>query len=51
MAGRIFDAARGGRRLLLPDATARAAWWVSRLAPRLYERLMARKLKDEMRGA
>jgi NAD(P)-dependent dehydrogenase (short-subunit alcohol dehydrogenase family) len=50
MAGRIFDAARSGKRLLLPGATARASWWVSRLAPRLYERLMVRKLKDEMLG-
>jgi hypothetical protein len=28
--------------------TARAAWWVSRLAPSLYERIMARKLHGEM---
>ena len=27
---------------------ARAAWWVSRLAPSLYQRIMARKLQDEM---
>ena len=48
MAGKIFEAARNGRRLLLPGAVPRASWWVSRLAPRLYERLMVRKLRSEM---
>jgi dehydrogenase/reductase SDR family protein 7B len=50
VADRIHDAAVRGRRLLLPSATARAAWWVSRLAPRLYARLMAARLKAEMAG-
>jgi NAD(P)-dependent dehydrogenase (short-subunit alcohol dehydrogenase family) len=48
MAGKIFEAARNGRRLLLPGAVARASWWVSRLAPRLYEHLMVRKMRGEM---
>jgi NAD(P)-dependent dehydrogenase (short-subunit alcohol dehydrogenase family) len=48
MAGKIFEAARNRRRLLLPGAVPRASWWVSRLAPRLYERLMVRKLRSEM---
>jgi NAD(P)-dependent dehydrogenase (short-subunit alcohol dehydrogenase family) len=48
MAERIFRAAEGERRLLLPDRISRLSWWVSRLAPRLYERLMVRKLKREL---
>ena len=48
VAERIFDGCERGRRLLLIGRTARAAWWVSRLAPSLYERVMARKLRDEM---
>ena len=41
-----------GRRwtALLPDRVSRASWWVARLLPRLYERLMARRLGKEMRG-
>jgi len=48
IADRIFQAARRERRLLLPDGVSRASWWVSRLAPRLYARLMVAKLKKEM---
>lgn len=47
-AGKIFAAAAKERRLLLPDAVSRSSWWVSRLAPRLYQRLMARRLGQEM---
>jgi len=50
MAGRIVDAARRERRLLLPDGVSRASWWVSRLLPRVYARLMVRKVGKEMRG-
>lgn len=49
MAERIFRAAEGERRLLLPDRVSRLSWWVSRLAPRLYERQMVKKLGKEMR--
>jgi len=49
IADRIVDAARRDRRLLLPDRVSRASWWVSRLAPRLYERLMLRRLAAELR--
>jgi hypothetical protein len=28
--------------------TARQAWWLSRVAPGLYERIMARRLAAEM---
>jgi len=50
MAERVCAAARRGQRLLLPDRVARLSWWVSRLAPRVYARLMARKLGGEMQG-
>ncbi len=50
IADRIFQAAARERRLLLPDSVSRSSWWVSRLAPRLYERLMVAKLDKEMRG-
>jgi short-subunit dehydrogenase len=46
----IHDAAAAERRLLLPSRTAKLAWWVSRLAPRLYQRMMVARLKDELAG-
>jgi NAD(P)-dependent dehydrogenase (short-subunit alcohol dehydrogenase family) len=48
VAARVVDGARRGRRLLLIGRTAWQAWWVSRLAPRLYEKLMARRLSGEL---
>lgn len=48
VAQRIFRACERSQRLLLIGRTARAAWWVSRFAPALYERVMARKLRGEM---
>jgi NAD(P)-dependent dehydrogenase (short-subunit alcohol dehydrogenase family) len=48
VAQRIFHGCERSQRLLLIGRTARAAWWVSRLAPSLYERVMARKLREEM---
>ena len=51
MAEHIFKAASRERRLLLPDRVSRASWWVARLLPRLYERLMVKKLSKEMRGS
>ncbi|MFO1220146.1 MAG: SDR family oxidoreductase [Burkholderiaceae bacterium] len=50
MAAQIHDAAAAGRRLLLPGRTAKLAWWVSRLAPRRYERIMAARMKAELGG-
>ena len=50
MAERIFRAAEGEQRLLLPDRISRLSWWVSRLAPRIYARLMMKKLGKEMKG-
>jgi NAD(P)-dependent dehydrogenase (short-subunit alcohol dehydrogenase family) len=49
VAERVFDAASRGRRLVLVGGTARVAWWLSRVAPRLYERSMSRRLAGELR--
>jgi len=49
-ADRIHAAMARRQRLLLIGATARQAWWLSRLAPALYERVMARRLQGEMQG-
>ncbi len=43
----IVNALVKRRRLLLPDATARKAWWLSRIAPGLYTRIMRRRLGAE----
>ncbi|KAF0163165.1 MAG: short chain dehydrogenase [Rhodocyclaceae bacterium] len=50
IAERIFEAVAQGRKLLLPDATARKAWWLSRLAPGLYARIMKRRVGGEFSG-
>ena len=50
MAEKIYRAAEAERRLLLPDRVSRLSWWVSRLAPRFYERQMVKKLGKELRG-
>ncbi|MDK9703507.1 MAG: SDR family oxidoreductase [Sulfuritalea sp.] len=50
IAERVFEAVAQGRKLLLPDATARKAWWLSRLAPGLYARIMKRRVGGEFPG-
>jgi NAD(P)-dependent dehydrogenase (short-subunit alcohol dehydrogenase family) len=50
VAAAIVAGAARGRRLLLVGRTARQAWWVNRLAPRLYERIMTARLRTEMEG-
>ena len=50
IAGRIFSAVAEGRALLLPDSTSRLAWWLSRLAPGFYARLMKRRVGGEFSG-
>ena len=50
VAGRILAAVARRKPLLLVGATAWQAWWVSRFAPSLYERIMARRLRREMDG-
>jgi hypothetical protein len=47
-AARILAGAERGRRLVLIGRTAHAAWWVTRVAPAFYERLMARRLRGEL---
>ncbi|HET9694731.1 MAG TPA: SDR family oxidoreductase [Steroidobacteraceae bacterium] len=48
VAERVVRGAERDKRLLLVGRTAHAAWWVSRIAPGFYERVMARKLRGEM---
>lgn len=48
VAERIHAAMTRRKPLQLVGATAWQAWWVSRLAPSLYERIMARQLQGEM---
>lgn len=43
----ITRAVRRGRDLVLVPGQARLAWWVSHLAPGLYERLMLRRLRAD----
>ena len=47
-AAALLAGARSGRRLVLIGPTARQAWLLSRLAPGLYERIMARRLRAEL---
>ena len=49
IAARIFEAVAEDRPLLLPDSTSRKAWWLSRLAPALYARIMKRRVGAEFR--
>lgn len=45
VADRIYEAARRERRLLLPGATAQLAWWLSRLTPAGYARIMTARMR------
>ena len=45
VAERIFQAARHRRRVLRTGRVAHLAYWISRLAPGLYERLMVRRMR------
>jgi len=47
-AGQVFAAAQRGQRLVLVGRTAKAAWQLNRFAPRLYEFIMARRLRGEL---
>jgi NAD(P)-dependent dehydrogenase (short-subunit alcohol dehydrogenase family) len=47
-AAMIFAGAERGRRQIFIGRTARTAWHLSRFAPRLYERIMARRLRAEL---
>ncbi len=48
VAQQVLRAAARGEPLLLVGATARLAWWASRLAPAWYARQMARRLRGEL---
>jgi NAD(P)-dependent dehydrogenase (short-subunit alcohol dehydrogenase family) len=50
VADMIFEGAARRRRLLLVGRTAHQAWWLSRFAPRLYERIMSSRLHAELDG-
>jgi len=47
IAARIYSAIERRQHLLLPDRTSRLAWWVSRLAPARYARIMKRRVGGE----
>jgi len=47
-AERVFEGASRRRRQVFIGATALQAWWLSRLAPRVYERVMSRRLRAEL---
>jgi short-subunit dehydrogenase len=47
-AGQVLAAAQRGQRRLLVGRTAKAAWQLNRFAPRLYEFIMARRLRGEL---
>jgi short-subunit dehydrogenase len=47
-AAELLAGAGSGKRLLLIGPTARQAWHLSRIAPTLYERIMARRLRAEL---
>ena len=47
IAERIFTAIAENRHLLLPDRTSRLAWWISRLVPAFYARVMKRRVGAE----
>jgi short-subunit dehydrogenase len=47
-AGRIVAAAARRPRMLFIGRTARQAWWLSRIAPAVYERVMSRRLRGEL---
>ncbi len=44
----VVDAVRRRRSLLVLTSAGKASWWISRIAPGLYERLMARSLRREL---
>ena len=44
----IFHAAAGNKRQLVLSTPGRLAWWVNKLSPALYARLMSRALRSEL---
>lgn len=50
VAAQIVSAVAARQVLLLPDATSRKAWWLNRLMPSLYARMMKRRVGSEFPG-
>ena len=50
VAVQVVAAVADRQALLLPDTTSRKAWWLVRLAPRLYARMMKRRVGHEFPG-
>ena len=48
VAAEIFKGAQKRKPLLVLTPVGKLAYWLSRLAPTLYERLMARQVKQEL---
>ena len=48
VAGRIYKGAVNRNHLLVLTPVGKLTYWIHRFAPRLYERLMARQLKEEL---
>jgi NAD(P)-dependent dehydrogenase (short-subunit alcohol dehydrogenase family) len=48
VAARIAHALERGQRLVLIGRVARLSWWLTRIAPGLYARLMARRMRAEL---
>jgi short-subunit dehydrogenase len=48
VAAAVVTAVRRRRRLLVLSAAGKASWWLNRLSPALYARLMTRSLRDEL---
>jgi NAD(P)-dependent dehydrogenase (short-subunit alcohol dehydrogenase family) len=44
----VFQGVFRRKRMLVLTPVGKMTWWLSRLAPGLYEKLMARKLRDEL---
>ncbi len=44
----IFNGARSKKPLLILTPVGKLSYWISRLAPSLYERIMARQLREEL---
>ena len=48
VAGKIYKGAAERKHLLVLTPVGKLTYWIHRFAPRLYERLMARQLKEEL---
>lgn len=48
VAGAVFRAAGARRALTVLSPVGRLSWWLTRLAPRLYEKIMTRSLRSEL---